>query len=336
MANPSERHEQGGPAVSGEPGGLGATGAFLVVAVVLVVASLVVRRIDDPKWQLRVYVVVIVGLLSSAALRWALVKALLLVAAVGAAMFYGAYRDAVDRGEISSRVAVQRVVNDLTGIRFPPPEASREEGRDVIREMTRDSTRYAPYLEKIDSRNPDINRRASELARGCHAGDHLCETARILAFVTDQVEYRSDPRGGEYIKSPQETLAAMAGDCEDKSILLISLLESLGHHTFMVFTPNHAYALDCYEQELLPLLQDGLRQHAAGDGFAYLADLAPRHNTRALQAALEGAVGLRIRERYCYPLESTQAGSWIGVNNGEHEYVTAFDPVTKKQVQFRN
>src|SRR5262249_12385107 len=150
------------------------------------------------------------------------------------------------------------------------------------------------------------------------------------------VEYRSDPRGGEYIKSPQETLAAMAGDCEDKSILLISLLESIGHHTFMVFTTNHAYALDCYDRDLRGLLEDGLSQRGGGDELVYLTDLAPRHNTKALRAALANAVGLEIDKQYCYPLESTQAGSWIGVNNGENEYVTAFDPVTKQRVQFRN
>jgi hypothetical protein len=53
-------------------------------------------------------------------------------------------------------------------------------------------------------------------------------------------------------------------------------------------------------------------------------------------AALKGAAGLQIGEQSCYPLERTQAGSWIGVNSGEQEYVTAFDPVSKQRVRFRN
>jgi hypothetical protein len=299
----------------------------VVVLIALVVTSLVVRRIEDPRWQLRLYVAVIVGLVLASWLRWAVMKALFLLVLVGVAVFFGRYRDDVTRGRISQKQAIQRLVHDLTGIRFEPRGAWHLAEAPVAR--------YGEYLAKIDSRSRDINQKASALARGCRPLDRLCETARILAYVTDQVEYRSDPRGGEYIKNPQDTMAAMAGDCEDKSILLISLLESLGHHTFMVFTPNHAYALDCYDRALGALLEEGVG-HGGADGLAYLRDLAPRRDPRSLMAALSGAVGVQIGEQYCYPLESTQAGSWIGVNNGEHEYVTAFDPVTKQRVQFRN
>jgi hypothetical protein len=331
MAGQPREHVKGDAVASVEPPRLGPVGAFVVVLVVLVVASLVARRIEDPKWQLRVYVIAVVWLLLSSSLRWAAMKALFLLVVVGVAVFFGRYRDDVDRGQISRGEAVRSVVHDLTGIRIESRGVAHAAGSPRI-----DGAEYLAYLGKIDPRSRDINQKASELARGCGPLDRLCETARILAFVTDQVEYRSDPRGGEYIKSPQETVAAMAGDCEDKSILLISLLESLGHRTFMVFTPNHAYALDCYDRGLDDLLAQGVEQLGRADRLAYLRDLAPRHDPRSLIAALGGAVGLRIENQYCYPLESTQVGSWIGVNNGEHEYVTAFDPVSKQRVQFRN
>jgi hypothetical protein len=298
------------------------------VVLVLVAVNVVVRHVGEPRWQLRLYAVTIVGLLLTGWTRSAAMKALLILVVVGLVGFVARYRDDVPHGRMSKRVAIQQVLHKLTGIRFAG-DGALTTGPSPMR--------YAAYLDKIYARSTDVNALASKLARGCPADDRLCETARILAFVTDRVDYRSDPRGAEYVKGPQATLAAMAGDCEDKSILLISLLESIGHHTFMVFTPRHAYALDCYHQELSALLDRSVRR--LGNPAAsvdYLRDLAPGHDPQSLLAALRSAVVLEIGTEYCYPLESTQAGSWIGVNNGEHEYVTAFDPVSKQRVRFRN
>jgi transglutaminase-like putative cysteine protease len=154
--------------------------------------------------------------------------------------------------------------------------------------------------------------------------------------VTDEVAYRSDPRGGpDYVKSPQQTLDAAAGDCEDKSILLISLLETLGHHTYMVFGYKHAYALDCFDRPLLELVaSEVFRRGKGAPARQYLADIAPHHDPDALMKALKTAVELKVGGRHCYALEGTAEGSWIGIDQGKPRYLRVFDAVEKREVAF--
>lgn len=303
--------------------GVGPPGAFVVVVALLIGANLLVRQLGDPRWQLRVYFTIVVAIGLVASLRGALFAALAAMVASGFVIYMTRYRDGIDHGRITRRAAIQRIVRNLTGV-SPDPAGRHAPGA---------LTKYAPYLDKIDARAPAVNQLAIELTRGCGSGDRVCETARILRFVTDDIEYRNDPRGDELIREPAETLDLRAGDCEDKSILLVSLLESVGHHSYMVFTPDHAYALDCYPQTLERMIDD---QIAGTSGGRYLLDIAPRRDPSQLRAAIGGAVYLHVDDEYCYPLESTQAGSWIGIANGAHEYVTAFDPVTKQSVRFRD
>src|SRR5579885_1383644 len=47
-------------------------------------------------------------------------------------------------------------------------------------------------------------------------------------WVRDNVVYVPDPRGVELLQTPPRTLQLMTGDCDDKSILLATLLETVG------------------------------------------------------------------------------------------------------------
>jgi len=66
-------------------------------------------------------------------------------------------------------------------------------------------------------------------------------------FVRDKIRYVKDVRGVETVQTPDVTLQIKAGDCDDKSVLLASLLESIGHPTRFVaigFKPDdyvHVY-----------------------------------------------------------------------------------------------
>jgi hypothetical protein len=66
---------------------------------------------------------------------------------------------------------------------------------------------------------------------------------RVLhAFVRDRIKYLRDINGVETLQTPDYTLDNRQGDCDDKSILLASLLESTGHPTRFVavgFHPGH-------------------------------------------------------------------------------------------------
>lgn len=90
---------------------------------------------------------------------------------------------------------------------------------------------------------PLIIRAARAIVSDCDARDDQCEVEAIYEAVkhgTDKwpglghgVRYVSDPRGYDYFSSAGATLKACAdgscaGDCDDASILVVSLLVSLG------------------------------------------------------------------------------------------------------------
>ena len=66
----------------------------------------------------------------------------------------------------------------------------------------------------------------------------------------------NDPVSREYLASTTETLNTGSGDCDDYSITLSNLLQSIGIPTRFVFVPGHVYvqaklpdAMNKYKQE---------------------------------------------------------------------------------------
>lgn len=72
---------------------------------------------------------------------------------------------------------------------------------------------------------------ALQLVSGLRAKDYAGEVAALQRFVRDSIRYVRDIRGVETVQTPERTLALKQGDCDDKSTLLASLLESIGHRT---------------------------------------------------------------------------------------------------------
>ncbi|OGD47868.1 hypothetical protein A3K69_06030 [Candidatus Bathyarchaeota archaeon RBG_16_57_9] len=62
-----------------------------------------------------------------------------------------------------------------------------------------------------------------------------------VSFVQSLEYVEESPSGGlgDYPKYPLETLADGGGDCEDTSILMASLLESMGYQVSLLLLPNH-------------------------------------------------------------------------------------------------
>lgn len=76
---------------------------------------------------------------------------------------------------------------------------------------------------------------------GLKQKDFLGEAQRIHAFVRDQIRYVRDTDGVELLHDAPTLLKIGAGDCDDKAILLASLLGSIGHPTRFVavaFAPD--------------------------------------------------------------------------------------------------
>jgi transglutaminase-like putative cysteine protease len=97
-------------------------------------------------------------------------------------------------------------------------------------------------LVKAGKRSQIIRELAVKLTEGLPQKDWFGEISRIHDFVKHHIRYVKDIRGVETLQLPEVTLEIGAGDCDDKSVLAASLLESIGHPTRFVamgFLPNH-------------------------------------------------------------------------------------------------
>jgi transglutaminase-like putative cysteine protease len=117
-------------------------------------------------------------------------------------------------------------------------------------------------LAREASLEPAIQGLAIELTQGVRNEDFYGEIAALHAFVRDEIRYVQDVNGVETLRPPLDTLALGAGDCDDKSVLLAALLESIGHparYTAVAFEPDlfeHVYVesrFDWRGRKWLPL-----------------------------------------------------------------------------------
>lgn len=107
---------------------------------------------------------------------------------------------------------------------------------------------YVGYLSRIDYRNEQINIMATRIVADTH-DDEVLKTQAILDFVSNEIKYVSDPGDGvEFARDPFNTLLAGGGDCEDQTLLLCSMLETVGVKTYIVFTDEHVFALVRFSQ----------------------------------------------------------------------------------------
>lgn len=61
----------------------------------------------------------------------------------------------------------------------------------------------------------------------------------IIDFVQDDINYLNDPNNRDYAKFPYETIYDGGGDCEDKAILMCSLLNSAGYDVCLIVFSDH-------------------------------------------------------------------------------------------------
>lgn len=159
------------------------------------------------------------------------------------------------------------------------------------------------YLDAVKPRDPAMRKLAIGLTRKCKAADRGCEMNALLRHVARKIKYVSDPRGREHIQSVHTTLELGAGDCEDQSILLASMLEAVGIRTLMAFTEDHVYPMGCSEKPVARrYLGRGARVYTLPDGHV------------------------------CYPLEATAPNSRVGQETDHDGFVLVIDPVTRKPI----
>jgi len=89
-------------------------------------------------------------------------------------------------------------------------------------------------LVNAGKKSPVVRQLAVSLTKGLIQKDWDSEVNTLYKFVRDRIRYVRDINGVETLHTPEKILENAAGDCDDKSILLASLLESLGYRTRLV------------------------------------------------------------------------------------------------------
>lgn len=89
-------------------------------------------------------------------------------------------------------------------------------------------------LVRRDAGDEWLRRFALSLVGGCRGHDFECELDSLFRFVRDRVSYRRDPILIERVQDARRTLELGSGDCDDKVVLLATLLATLGHRSRFV------------------------------------------------------------------------------------------------------
>lgn len=108
---------------------------------------------------------------------------------------------------------------------------------------------YMVGIVKEYRKNPQIRALAESIIQGVPEKDSVAEIRAIFEWVRDNIRYTQDVRDVETLKTPDATVYSANGDCDDKSTLVATLLESVGYKTRFVAvgmnTPGvfeHVYA----------------------------------------------------------------------------------------------
>ena len=94
---------------------------------------------------------------------------------------------------------------------------------------TRATLRLMSRLVKAARIEPTIRSTASDLVMGNLPGDYRGEAESCFLFVRDSIRYLQDTADMQVVNNPLVTLSQRSGNCVQKSVLLSSLLESIGH-----------------------------------------------------------------------------------------------------------
>ncbi|HRH68964.1 MAG TPA: hypothetical protein PLB89_05615 [Flavobacteriales bacterium] len=69
----------------------------------------------------------------------------------------------------------------------------------------------------------------------------LVQSLSIFKEINTKWRYVSDVKGGEYFATPSESLALMAGDCDDHALLMAACIKAIGGEVRLVRTEGHVY-----------------------------------------------------------------------------------------------
>jgi hypothetical protein len=101
------------------------------------------------------------------------------------------------------------------------------------------------YRKVNDLIKPDddrVSQLADEVSAGLGEDYNIYWIASLFDWVISELEYKSDPSEGDEWAPPGETCDLKAGDCEDYSILIASVVEHWGGNAQFYIITGHAFA----------------------------------------------------------------------------------------------
>lgn len=96
-------------------------------------------------------------------------------------------------------------------------------------EGVRETLKVMGRLVREGKKTLPVRNLAVELTRNLPPKDWGAEVRALHSFVRDKIRYVRDIRDVETVQTPEVTLELGSGDCDDKSVLLSALLESISH-----------------------------------------------------------------------------------------------------------
>lgn len=96
---------------------------------------------------------------------------------------------------------------------------------------TADTVRRMAALARKGAHTYPIRSLATKIVHDVPSKDIQGELAALYRWVRDNIRYRFDPLGLEWVQAPERTIKERAGDCDDIAVLLASLVQALGHKT---------------------------------------------------------------------------------------------------------
>ena len=91
-------------------------------------------------------------------------------------------------------------------------------------------------------KHPAIRAKALSLTHDLPQKDYIGEIHNLFDYVQNGIRYVRDIYNVETVHYPEQVMYQESGDCDDKAVLLASLLESIGHPARFVavgFQPGH-------------------------------------------------------------------------------------------------
>lgn len=122
-----------------------------------------------------------------------------------------------------AHVAAPELPDRATLEDFPDGEAGTRAVLRRMREIVREAKKH-----------PLIRAQAVAIVQRVPAKNWPAEAAAVQDWVRQHIRYTRDVLGVETLQTPAYLLRVRAGDCDDHSMLVAALLESIGHPTRFV------------------------------------------------------------------------------------------------------